>query len=68
MELKLGDLVVVKPKIKNTKVGKVLSEGDLGFVMDLKGKFLERPIYGVVVNRRLYYLFDDEFEKMEETC
>jgi hypothetical protein len=68
MDIKMGDLVILTSKINNTKIGKVLSSGDMGIVIDLKGEFLKRPVYGVVVNRRLYYLFDDEFEKMEETC
>ena len=69
MVLKEGDLVVTLPKID--KVKSILGEigaGFIGVVVETEPQFDNQKVYGVLIDGRVYYLFQDEIEKLEKKC
>jgi hypothetical protein len=69
MELKKGDLVVTLDKVENIKaiIGE-LKGGEIGVITETGPEFDTISVYGVVINEKMYYLFADEIEKLEEQC
>ena len=69
MDLKEGDLVITLVKVENIQavIGE-LKEGMVGVVSYSEPKFNKQRVYGVVINGKLYYLFEDEIKKLEEEC
>ena len=70
MGIDTGDLVVLLPKIERirTFIGEGLCRGMLGIVIDCNASFNAVRVYGVAVQGNVYYLFEDEIEKLEEPC
>tara|TARA_R110002110_G_scaffold208062_2_gene420264 strand:- start:309 stop:518 length:210 start_codon:yes stop_codon:yes gene_type:complete len=69
MELKEGDLVVTLPKVDKVKsvLGK-LGKDLIGVIVETSSNFNSMNVYGVLIDAQIYYLFEDEIEKMEEKC
>ena len=69
MELKEGDLVVTLPKVDKVKsvLGK-LGHDMLGVVVETSPRFDTMAVYGVLIDGEVFYLFEDEIEKVEEEC
>lgn len=66
MELKEGDLIVTLPKVKMIQAVVNLKGGEIGIIIDTGAVFDKAVVYGVIINEQIYYLFEDEFEKLEE--
>ncbi len=69
MDLKEGDLVITLDKVE--KIRAIIDEikgGMIGVIVDDGAKFDNTSVYGVAINGRIYYLFEDEIEKLEEQC
>lgn len=69
MALKEGDLVITLKKVENIKaiMGKI-KEGEIGVITETNANFDKLNVYGVAIRDRIYYLFEDEIEKLEEKC
>ena len=69
MELREGDLVVTLPKIESVRsvLGKV-EGGMLGVIVETSANFDTMNVFGVLIDGQVYYLFEDEIEKVEEQC
>ena len=69
MEINEGDLIITLPKVERIKaiLGKVKA-GMIGVVIETNPKFNGVKVYGVAINGIVYYLFEDEFKKLEEEC
>jgi hypothetical protein len=67
MDLKEGDLVVTLPRIDQIRsiVGE-LTSGLIGVVVETDSKFDNQAVYGILINEKIYYLFHDEVEKLED--
>ena len=67
--LKEGDLVVTLLKVEKIQaiLGE-LKEGMIGVISESNSKFDKQRVYGVVINGKEYYLFEDEIKKLEEEC
>ena len=68
MELKEGDLVVTLSKVENIQAVVGLKEGMVGVISEASPKFDKQKVYGVVINGKEYYLFEDEIKKLERKC
>ena len=67
--LKKGDLVVTLKKVENIRaIMGQLKEGEIGVISETNAYFDRMNVYGVAINGRIYYLFEDEIEKLEEKC
>ena len=66
MELKEGDLIITLPKVKMIQAVVNLKGGEIGIIIDAGVVFDKAVVYGVIINEQIYYLFEDEFEKLEE--
>ena len=68
-KLNNGDLVVILPKVEKIRaVLGILEAGMIGVIVDHSAKFNDAIVYGVMIDGSLYYLFEDEIEKLEEKC
>tara|TARA_B100000686_G_C16737495_1_gene944522 strand:+ start:863 stop:1072 length:210 start_codon:yes stop_codon:yes gene_type:complete len=69
MDLKEGDLVVTLPKLDKVKsvIGKV-GKDLVGVIVETTAHFDTMNVYGVLIDGSIYYLFEDEIEKVEEQC
>jgi hypothetical protein len=67
MAIKNGDLVITLPKIKEVQSIVNLEAGQMGFVVEIEHG-AQSTVYGVIIDSKKYYLFDDEIKKMEEKC
>lgn len=69
MGLKKGDLVITLPKIDKVKsvLGKLVRDA-IGVVVETTPRFDENNVYGVLIDGEIYYLFEDEIEKLEKQC
>ena len=67
--LKEGDLVVTLKKVEKIRaiVGQ-LREGEIGVVTETSAYFDKMNVYGISIKGKVYYLFEDEIEKLEEQC
>jgi len=69
MELKEGDLVITLPKVdKINSVSVTLGKDLVGVIVETSPRFDTMNVYGVLVDGAVYYLFEDEIEKVEEEC
>lgn len=69
MDLEKGDIVITLPKVE--KIQAIIGElkaGMIGIVIDHSAKFNHICVYGVAIDGLVYYLFEDEIEKLEEKC
>ena len=62
-----GDMVVTLAKVEKIRaiVGDV-KEGMIGVIVETGPSFDKMSVYGVLINEQIYYLFADEFEKLED--
>lgn len=69
MDLKEGDLVITLLKVESIQavVGE-LKEGMIGVISEADSQFDKQRVFGVVINGKEYYLFEDEIKKLEEKC
>ncbi len=69
MELEKGDLVITLPKVERIKavLGKIKS-GMIGVIVETSPRFDRIKVYGVSIDGVVYYLFEDEIEKLEDKC
>ena len=69
MELKEGDLVITLDKVENIRaiVGGVKSNA-LGVIVETSANFDTMNVFGILIDGQIYYLFEDEFKKVEEEC
>ena len=68
MEIKVGDLIVTLPKVSKIQAVVDLDGGEMGIITEIGPPVPDLRVYGVVINEHLYYLFEDEFIKLEEQC
>ena len=45
-----------------------LREGEIGVVTETSAYFDKMNVYGISIKGKVYYLFEDEIEKLEEQC
>ena len=65
-KLKEGDIIVTLPRVERiTAVIGKLERGMIGVVVETNPKFNSVQVYGVLINGEIYYLFEDECEKVE---
>ena len=69
MELKEGDLVVTLERVDKVKsvLGK-LGKDLVGVIVETSPRFDTMSVYGVLIDGDVFYLFEDEIEKVEEEC
>jgi len=69
MELKEGDLVVTLERVDKVKsvLGK-LGKDLVGVIVETSPRFDTMSVYGVLIDGEVFYLFEDEIEKVEEEC
>ena len=69
MELKEGDLVITLPTVEKIRaIIDKIDKDQIGVVTSISSKFNEKTVYGVLMEGIVYYLFEDEIEKVEEEC
>jgi len=68
MGLKEGDLVITLLKVESIQAVVGLEEGMIGVITEAEPIFDAQRVYGVVINGKEYYLFEDEVKKLEEEC
>ena len=69
MDLKKGDIVVTLPRVERIKavIGKI-GGGMIGVVVETNPRFNNVRVYGILLDGEMYYLFEDEIEKLEDKC
>jgi len=67
MGLLKGDIVVTLPRVERIRavIGKI-DGGMIGVVVETNPRFNNVRVYGVLIDGEVYYLFEDEIEKLEE--
>ena len=67
MELKKGDIVVTTWKVEKIKaiLGR-LKKGEIGVIFECDIRVDGLNVYGVVINEKVYYLFEDEINILED--
>ena len=68
MDINKGDLVITLKKVESINAVVDLKEGMTGVITSATSEFDKTRVYGVLINGREYYLFEDEIEKLEEKC
>lgn len=64
-----GDLVVTLPKVENIKaIARYLRRGMIGVIIDHTARFNDVVVYGVAIDGKVYWLFEDEIKPLEEKC
>ena len=67
MALKKGDLVKTLPKVEKIKaIIRQLQRDMIGMVVETNPRFNNARVYGILIDGDIYYLFEDEIEKLEE--
>jgi hypothetical protein len=66
MDLKEGDLIITLPKVKKIQAIFNLGGGEIGVIVDTGGCFDNLKVYGILINDQVYYLFEDEIQKLEK--
>ena len=67
MAIKDGDLVITLPRVEKIRaIIDKLGRGKVGVVTHTSSKFDSKTVYGVLIDGFVYYLFEDEIEKLEE--
>ena len=65
-KLSNGDLVVTLPKVEGIKaIARYLRRGMIGVIVDHSAKFNEVVVYGVAIEGKIYWLFEDEIKPLE---
>lgn len=65
-KLSNGDLVVTLPKVEGIKaIARYLRRGMIGVIVDHSAKFNEVVVYGVAIDGKIYWLFEDEIKPLE---
>jgi hypothetical protein len=68
-DLKEGDLVITLKKVEKIRaIMGQLWEGEIGVITEENAHFDKLSVYGVAIRGKVYYLFEDEIEKLEEKC
>jgi len=66
-KLKEGDIIITLPRVERiTAVMGKLKRGMVGVVVETNPRFNNVQVYGVLINGEVYYLFEDECEKVEK--
>jgi len=69
MELKEGDLVITLDKAENIRaVAGGVKSNVLGVIVSTSAHFDTMNVFGILIDGQIYYLFEDEFKKVEEEC
>ena len=69
MELIEGDLVVTLPRVERIRaIIDQIGKDQVGVITSISSKFDNKTVYGVLIDGEIYYLFEDEIEKVEEKC
>jgi len=68
MDIKQGDLIITLPSVSKIQAIVNLKGGEMGIIVESGPIDTDLRVYGVLINEHLYYLFHDEFEKLEEEC
>ena len=69
MDLKEGDLVITLKKVEKIRaIIDHLGQGKIGVITSISARFSEKAVYGVLISGQVYFLFEDEIEKLEEKC
>ena len=69
MELKEGDLVVTLPKVEKIRaIIDKIGQGQIGVVVNMRSRVDKKTVYGDLLDGTIYYLFEDEIEKLEKKC
>ena len=68
MAVEEGDLIITLPKVAKIRSKVNLYGGEMGIVVKKGPESYELKVYAVVINQQFYYLFEDEFEKLEDEC
>jgi len=68
MDLVEGDLVITLKKVENIRAIVELKEGMTGVITVTNSQFDKSRVYGVLIQGKEYFLFEDEIEKLEEQC
>jgi hypothetical protein len=67
MELKYGDLIITLPKVEKIKaILRQLTGGMIGVVVEASAEFNKIKVYGILIDGEIFYLFEDEIEKLED--
>ena len=67
VELREGDLVVTLPRVEKIRaIIDKIGQGQIGVVVSMSSRFDKKTVYGVLLEGTVYYLFEDEIEKLEE--
>jgi hypothetical protein len=67
VELREGDLVVTLPRVEKIRaIIDKIGQGQIGVVVSMSSRFDKKTVYGVLLEGIVYYLFEDEIEKLEE--
>ena len=68
-KLSNGDLVVTLPKVEGIKaIAKHLRQGMIGVVVNHTARFNDVVVYGVAIEGKIYWLFEDEIKPLEDKC
>jgi len=68
-KLSNGDLVVTLPKVEGIKAIAVhLRRGMIGVVVNHTARFNDVVVYGVAIEGKIYWLFEDEIKPLEDKC
>jgi len=68
MDLIEGDLVITLKKVESIQAIVDLREGMTGVIVATTAEFDSVKVYGVLIEGREYYLFEDEIKRLEEKC
>tara|TARA_R100001082_G_C4355326_1_gene156588 strand:- start:1424 stop:1630 length:207 start_codon:yes stop_codon:yes gene_type:complete len=68
MVVQEGDLIITLPKVAKIQAVVNLHGGEMGVVVETHERLDSLNVFAVVINNHIYYLFEDEFEKLEEKC
>ena len=66
-KLSNGDLVVTLPKVEGIKaIASNLRRGMIGVIVNHTARFNEVVVYGVAIEGKVYWLFEDEIKPLEK--
>jgi len=69
MDLKEGDLIVTLPRVDKVKsILGILGKDLIGVIIETNPRFDSMNVYGVLIDGEVYYLFEDEIKKLEDSC
>ena len=68
MDINMGDLIATLPAVSKIQAVINLKGGEMGIVVETGPVDTDLKVYGVMIDGHLYYLFEDEIEKLEAKC